>query len=109
MDSRNELKMSGINLWFIIEILSFYGYILSAVIFIIMNICRSSLGWLPVHPERHKHDFVSYHRKDLDWAAFVQILFQVNMALILIDHYVTYENKTKEQIAKNYPLMNVQY
>ena len=27
-------KLEGINMWFIIEIMSFYGYILSAVIFI---------------------------------------------------------------------------
>ena len=107
MKSPNDVKMKGINLWFIIEIWSFYGYILSAVTFIIMNISRSSLGWLPVHPERHHHDFVTYHRKDLDWAAFVQILFQVNVVLILIDYYVTYDGQSDEYIKDNYPLMNV--
>ena len=34
MNSIPEYKLTGINTWFIIEILSFYGYILSAVAFI---------------------------------------------------------------------------
>ena len=68
-------KMNGINLWFLIEILSFYGYILSAMIFILFNICKSSMGWLKKADDRHHFDFIAYHRKDLDWAAFVQILF----------------------------------
>ena len=29
-----DYKLSGLNLWFLIEILSFYGYIISAVLFI---------------------------------------------------------------------------
>ena len=34
MNSVQEFKLTGINTWFIIEILSFYGYILSAIAFI---------------------------------------------------------------------------
>jgi len=71
MNSQDEAKLTGINIWFIIEILSFYGYILAAVIFILLNICRSSCGLLKKHPDRHTIDFIAYHRKDLDWAAFV--------------------------------------
>ena len=46
MKSQHEYKLTGINTWFIIEILSFYGYILSAVAFIVENSIKSSLGWL---------------------------------------------------------------
>jgi len=44
MNSDPEKKLTGINVWFIIEILSFYGYILSAIIFIILKMFESSLG-----------------------------------------------------------------
>ena len=35
MNSPQETKLTGINAWFVIEILSFYGYILGAVFFIL--------------------------------------------------------------------------
>ena len=78
MNSKDD-RVSGINTWFIIEILSFYGYILSAIIFILTHSCKSSCGCKkPPDTEyeddiepMYKHDFVSYNRKDLDWAAFV--------------------------------------
>ena len=74
-------KLTGINTWFIIEILSFYGYILSAVAFIVENSIKSSLGWIDKSHmmERYKSDFINYHRKDLDWLAFVTILLNVNI------------------------------
>ena len=93
MNSDCDHKLIGINVWFIIEILSFYGYILAAVIYILTNICRSSCGWLKKHPDRHHFDFIAYHRKDLDWAAFVQILFNVNLCLIMIDKFITYRDE----------------
>jgi len=34
MNSPEHMKLVGINGWFIIEILSFYGYILSAMFYI---------------------------------------------------------------------------
>jgi len=37
MQSGEATKLSGINVWFIIEILSFYGYILAAILFILEN------------------------------------------------------------------------
>ena len=81
-------RMTGINTWFIIEIISFYGYILSAVFYIMEHSLRSALG----HKKRErrgmpmfKYDFMQYVRKDLDWAAFVQVLFNVNVCLILLD------------------------
>lgn len=77
-------------MWFIIEILSFYGYILSAMYYIAESQIRSSLGWRDIHRfcDRFKYDFVAYHRKDLDWMAFVTILFNVNLALYFLDDYV---------------------
>ena len=78
MNSKTD-RVSGINTWFIIEILSFYGYLLSAVIFIFTHSCKSIFGGKkPPDPEyeddiepMYKYDFVAYNRKDLDWAAFV--------------------------------------
>ena len=74
MNSRVN-RVSGINTWFIIEILSFYGYVGSAVIFILTHSCKSSCGYLKKNPNAedplYKYDFVAYNRKDLDWAAFV--------------------------------------
>jgi len=73
MNSHNDYKLKGINIWFVIEVLSFYGYILSAVLFVLINGCRSSLGWLNKDniKDRFKYDFIEYHQKDLHWAAFV--------------------------------------
>ena len=77
------------NGWFIIEILSFYGYILSAIIFIIERSLRSSFGAInreaPLYKEVYKFDFLAYHKKDLDWRAFVTILTTVNLILIYLD------------------------
>lgn len=89
MNSKYDIKFTGINGWFIIEILSFYGYIMSAAVFILGTQIKSSLGYVdkintPLS-EVYKYDFVAYYRKDLDWLAFVTILFNVNIGLILID------------------------
>ena len=72
-------RLSGINAWFIIEILSFYGYILAASLYVVTRSCRSSWGCkrkesYQVEDPLYKHDFVSYYKRELDWAAFVQIL-----------------------------------
>ena len=42
----SERKMSNMNLWFIIEIMSFYGYILAAMFFLLERSVRSTFGWL---------------------------------------------------------------
>jgi len=87
MSSISSKKLVGINVWFIIEILSFYGYILSAILFIYIKSFESSLGiYDKSHmPDRHKFDFLAYHEKDINWFAFVFILLTVNIALIVID------------------------
>ena len=106
--------MTGLNGWFIIEILSFYGYILSAVIFIFCKSVASSLGWSKnTHwkvQEAYKFDFIAFYRKDIDWLAFVTILLLVNICLIGIDKLVifTKENPNYDTNAK-FPLSHVQY
>lgn len=111
MNSAPEKKMDGINTWFIIEILSFYGYILSAVIFVVQSTVRSTLGWRVKHPDSSKFDFIAFHRKDLDWAAFVQILFNVNLGLIMIDKYIVFdaEELTDLEYHQQFPLTALQY
>jgi len=88
--------LTGINTWFIIEILSFYGYILSAVLYILENSLKSSAGF-PKNKNSdnplYKHDFLTYFRKDLDWAAFVQILFNVNVGLMALDYWVIFKSE----------------
>ena len=73
MNSR-KYKLVGINMWFMIEILSFYGYILSAAVYMLSNSFASSFGWLDKSgrlKERYQYDFIAFHRADLNWAAFV--------------------------------------
>jgi len=100
MKSVHQFKLTGINTWFIIEILSFYGYILSAVAFIIESSIKSSLGWTNKEhlQERYKSDFINYHKKDLDWLAFVTILFNVNIGLICIDEFIVFADVDKSQL-----------
>ena len=89
-------RLTGINTWFIIEILSFYGYILSAVVYIVEHSLKSSAGFPKKQNDSdplYKHDFIAYNRKDLDWAAFVQILFNVNICLMALDYWIIFKNE----------------
>ena len=110
MNSDPKDKLVGINTWFVIEILSFYGYILSSIAFILENSIKSSLGWLDKShlADRYKSDFIAYHRLDLDWLAFVTILLNVNIGLIAIDHFYVY---TDEEARKklDFPLRPLVY
>lgn len=85
--------MQGINVWFVIEIFSFYGYILAAIIYIAENMIASSFGLIDKsdHKERYKYDFLSYHRDDLHWFAFVVILFTVNISLVFLDKMIIFD------------------
>lgn len=106
MNSPNGKKLTGINSWFIIEILSFYGYIVSAVFFIYEKQIKSSFGWINKRNKRvkevYRYDFIAYHRKDLDWLAFVSILTLVNIGLICIDEMVVFiaENTYIKDLSK---------
>ena len=53
--------------------------------------------------DRFKSDFVAYHRKDLDWCAFVQILFNVNIVLIAIDKFLIFKDEASKE-GKEFPL-----
>jgi len=104
MKCNSSVKLTGINTWFIIEILSFYGYILSAIAFIAENSLKSSFGLMDkTHlKERYKSDFVAYHRLDLDWLAFVTILFNVNIGLICIDEYIIFTKTATDADGNTY-------
>lgn len=110
MNSSPESKLTGINTWFIIEILSFYGYILSAIAFIFEHSIKSSLGWLDKShlQDMYKSDFVAYYRKDLDWLAFVTILFNVNVGLICIDEFIVFADVPNKDELK-FPLKPIVY
>lgn len=113
MNSPTESKLTGINTWFIIEILSFYGYILSAIAFILENQIKSSFGLIDKShmQERYKSDFIDYHSKDLNWLAFVTILFNVNIALICIDEWIVFtpENRAAMEVKPEFPLKSIVY
>ena len=88
-------KMNGINTWFIIEILSFYGYILSAVVLIIRNTCLSSWGYRKKVATEFGKDFLAKHKGNMDWAACIIILLTVNFGLVVIDRYIYKDISTK--------------
>ena len=89
-------KLTGLNMWFVIEIMSFYGYVVSAMWFIFESQIRSSYGWLNKEymKDRYKYDFISYHRLDIDWLAFVTILCLVNMGIMIISYKLHPEQHT---------------
>ena len=38
-----------------------------------------------IRNKKYKHDFLSYHKKEIDWFALIIINFFVNAMLIIID------------------------
>ena len=108
MNSESETKLTGINTWFVIEILSFYGYIISAIAFIFFHGMKSTFSSKKqeCHKDRYKYDFLAYHKKDLDWLAFVSILFNVNIGLFCIDEMIIYNTPEKRE-GKTFPLRNI--
>ncbi len=59
----------------------------------------SSLGLLNKKnlQDRYQYDFLSYHRDDLHWFAFVVILFTVNVSLVLIDDIFIFTGGAKHE------------
>ena len=94
-----EKKLSGLNLWFIIEILSFYGYILSAMLFMLEHTVKSSFGWINkqslYNKKAKEFDFLAYYKKDCDWYAFITILLTVNSVLMWMDVTVLQTEREK--------------
>jgi hypothetical protein len=103
-----EGKLSGLNLWFIIEIMSFYGYILSAMFFILEHSLKSTFGTInkTAIADVYKYDFLSYFRLDCDWYAFITILTTVNLGLMGIEATVIQdeEERYNRTYVKNGPL-----
>ena len=83
----SDKELKGYNLWFTIEILSFYGYLFSAILFIFEYSVSSSLGWIDKksHMMAYQYDFIEYHRVSLDWFAIIFIVFFVNVWLLVSD------------------------
>lgn len=98
-------------MWFIIEILSFYGYILAAILFILENQISSEIESWNLNPDawwvrlfglnfrmfdkknitdRYKTDFINYHRQEINWFAFILILVIVNAGLISIESFIVF-------------------
>lgn len=89
MKNQGDFVFRGYDLWFTIEIVSFYGYILSGSIFIFENQVLSMLGWLnkTAIKDQIEYDFLTYHTKDLDWFAFIIILSGVNITIMYMNSF----------------------
>lgn len=76
----DAILLEGYNLWFTIEIITFYGYITAAILYIFESTIMSNLGFLDKEPlkDRYKYDFIHYHDMDLQWYSFIMILIMVN-------------------------------
>jgi len=83
--------------------MAFYGYIFSAGWYIFEHQIKSTLGLAYVESvkDRYKYDFINYHRKDLDWLAFVSILMTSNIGLMMINQFVLHE-ETKSKLKDIY-------
>jgi hypothetical protein len=58
--------------------------------------------------DKYKSDFVDYHNKDLNWLAFVTILFNVNIGLLCIDEFIIFADKEKKE-SLEFPLKSIVY
>jgi len=74
-------------MWFIIEILSFYGTIISAVYFIMHHQIMSSLemNHQEDYLDRFKYGFLKYHRYSIHYLSFALILLINNSALLYME------------------------
>jgi len=59
--------------------------------------------------EAYKFDFIAFYRKDIDWLAFVTILLNVNICLILIDKFIIFtdDNPKYDPKTAKFPLSHV--
>ena len=94
MNEEPKEKMNGINTWFLIEIFSFYGYIISAIILSIKHSLLSTFGLLERDDEIDeiedlrtygKNDWLENNRANVEWSAMILIMLCTNTGLILID------------------------
>ena len=78
----------GYNLWFQIEIVTFYGYQLAAILFILESTIRSNFGLMNKEhiSDRYQYDMIHYHLQELHWMSFIVIRILVN-ALICWYNY----------------------
>ena len=85
----NAILLEGYNLWFTIEIISFYSYIFSAILFIVERTMLSSLGLSNKKQvsDLYMYDFLNYHVKEATWFAFVHLLWIVTGCLCYFNYY----------------------
>ena len=79
----DSVVLEGYNLWFTIELISFYAYIGAAILFIFERSLISNLGLInkKTIADCYKYDFINYHEKELNWMAFIFIMFLVNLLI----------------------------
>jgi len=84
----NAKYFEGYNLWFQIEIVTFYGYQLAAILFILESTIRSNFGLMNKDhiSDRYQYDMIHYHLQELHWMSFIVIRILVN-ALICWYNY----------------------
>ena len=64
----------------------------------------------PATKDMYTFDFIAYHRKDLNWLAFLTILFLENSGLILIDNYIIFpQQNIKDNDGLKFPLRDAFY
>lgn len=78
-----SVLLQGYNLWFTIEILTFYGYMVGSIIYIFERAIRSNFGLLSKASVKdcYKFDFMLYHNKPMYWTAFIFILWFNNFMI----------------------------
>ena len=70
--------LEGYNLWFTIEIISFYSYIGAAILFIFESTVTSNLGIKEKDQHAYKHDFITYYNDELNWMSIIFMMFMCN-------------------------------
>ena len=90
--------LEGYNLWFTIELLSFYGYMGAACLFILERAIRSSFGWInkELVSDCYKHDFITFHEQDIMWQAMIFIMFLVNANIIYLNLMIRQDEPNTE-------------
>ena len=96
MNNKYILELTGYNLWFHIEISCFYAHILAGICYIIKFSVKSSMGMEHRNKNDQNHDFLDYHKADLEWYSTIFINLYLCVNKILFD-----EERMKTEINKH--------
>ena len=80
-----QQKITGLNMWYIIEVLTFYMYLLSAMGFIAKTQILRSCGKQQQYDDRYKYGFLRFHQIQLKWLSLLMILVMVSLSIMIID------------------------